>query len=48
MGQFIGDDIRLLPVTVNRIHEIPEILSFFMGQNTPERRQYIMNNLILR
>ena len=45
-GQFIGENIRLITVTIDKIHEVPEILKFFMGQNTPERREYIMGNLI--
>ena len=45
-GQFIGPDIRLLPVTVDTMREVPELLNFFMGKNTPDRRQYIMDNLI--
>lgn len=45
-GQFIGEDMRLLPVTIEKLSEIPELLSFFMGQNTPVRRQYIMDNLL--
>ena len=45
-GQFIGDNIRLIAVTIDRIHEVPEILKFFMGQNTPERREYIMDHLV--
>jgi topoisomerase-4 subunit B len=43
--QFIGPDIRLTPVSVEHRHSIPGLLSFYMGRNTPERRQYIMNNL---
>jgi topoisomerase-4 subunit B len=45
-GQFIGGDMRLLPVTVNAIKAVPQVLSFYMGKNTPERREYIMKNLI--
>ena len=45
-GQFIGEDIRLITVTIDKVHEIPEILNFFMGQNTPQRREYIMDNLV--
>ena len=45
-GQFIGDDIRLLPVTVDQRSEVPEILEFFMGKNTPTRKNFIMENLI--
>lgn len=45
-GQFIGDDIRLVPVNVKTIKSIPETLEFYMGKNTPDRRKYIMENLI--
>jgi DNA gyrase/topoisomerase IV subunit B len=44
-GQFIGENIRLLTVTVDHMRGIPEILEFFMGKNTPERRDYILKNL---
>jgi len=44
---FIGDRIRLTPVVVNGSGSVPEILSFYMGRNTQERRDYIINNLIL-
>ncbi|MBN2301997.1 MAG: type IIA DNA topoisomerase subunit B [Lentisphaerae bacterium] len=42
---FIGDDIRLTPVTIDRDHSVAEVLSFYMGKNTNERRAYIMSNL---
>ncbi|HHU35796.1 MAG TPA: type IIA DNA topoisomerase subunit B [Treponema sp.] len=45
-GQFIGSDIRLLPVSVQSLKKVPEILEFYMGKNTPERREYIMKNLL--
>jgi topoisomerase-4 subunit B len=45
-GQFIGADIRLLPVTVQGLKNIPGILEFYMGKNTPERREFIMKNLL--
>ncbi|WP_354005682.1 DNA topoisomerase IV subunit B [Desulfofustis limnaeus] len=45
-GQFIGDDIRLRNVTIDSISEIAQVLSFYMGKNTPERKQYIMEHLI--
>ncbi len=45
-GQFIGQDIRLLPVTVQSLKNVPGILEFYMGKNTPERREFIMNNLL--
>jgi hypothetical protein len=28
-------------------HSVPAILGFYMGRNTPERRQYIMNHLVV-
>ena len=44
--QFIGKDIRLIPVTVNTFSDIKPTLEFYMGKNTPERKQFIMQNLI--
>ena len=45
-GQFIGPDMRLVKVNVRSIHSIPETLNFYMGKNTPERREYIVENLL--
>lgn len=45
--QFIGPGMRLTPVQVENRHSVPSILSFYMGRNTPERRQYIMDNLVV-
>jgi len=42
---FIGKDIRLDPVLLNKDSGIKDVLSFFMGDNTPERQNYIINNL---
>ncbi|MCK9164015.1 MAG: type IIA DNA topoisomerase subunit B, partial [Bacteroidales bacterium] len=42
---FIGKDIRLDPVILNKESGIKEVLSFFMGDNTPERQAYIIENL---
>ena len=44
--QFIGDDIRLTPVTVASVGNVGKSLSFYMGKNTPERRAFIEKNLI--
>jgi topoisomerase-4 subunit B len=44
--QFIAKDIRLLPVSVNAFSEIKSTLEFYMGKNTPERKHFIMQNLI--
>ncbi|MBC7474029.1 MAG: type IIA DNA topoisomerase subunit B, partial [Candidatus Sericytochromatia bacterium] len=45
-GQFIGKDMKLIPVSVNEMQEVPKLLTFYMGKNTPERKQYIMENLV--
>jgi len=45
-GQFIGENMHLVPVSVNTLKAVPQVLSFYMGKNTPERREYIMKNLI--
>jgi len=45
-GQFIGEDMRLVKVTVDRRSEVPELLQFFMGKNTPVRKNFIMEHLI--
>lgn len=45
-GQFIGEDIRLIPVSISSIKETREVMDFCMGDNTPKRREYIMENLI--
>ncbi len=45
--RFIGPDMRLSPVRLANRHTVPAILGFYMGRNTPERRQYIMNHLVV-
>ena len=45
-GQFIGEDIRLINVNVDYMRDVPEMLEFYMGKNTPERRDYIIKNLV--
>lgn len=45
-GQFIGDNIRLEQVQVDTLSRVKPILKFYMGSNTPERKTYIMENLI--
>ena len=42
---FIGDDIRLEPVILSADSSIDSILSYFMGKNTPERQEFIIDNL---
>ena len=45
--QFIDDNIRLRSVTLDSLSEVAKVLSFYMGKNTPARRQYIMDNLVV-
>ena len=45
--QFIGPQIRLRQVSINNRRAVPAILGFYMGRNTPERRKYIMNHLVV-
>lgn len=42
---FIGEDMRLEPVMLSKAASIDSILSYFMGKNTQERQQFIINNL---
>lgn len=44
-GDFIGDDIKLEPVILNEEVDIDDILSYFMGKNTPQRQDFIIDNL---
>ena len=43
--EFIGENIRLDKVNLSKNDAIHEILEFYMGNNTPERRNFIMDNL---
>ena len=43
---FIGKDIRLTPVTCADDVDVEKTIKFYMGQNTPERKDYIMENLV--
>ena len=42
---FIGEDIRLDPVMLDKDMSIEELLSFYMGKNTPSRQEFIIDNL---
>jgi topoisomerase IV subunit B len=44
---FIGRAMRLSPVTVDDAHAIQPLLQFYMGKNTPQRREYIMGHLVV-
>ncbi len=45
-GQFISDDIRLIRASIRSLKNVSELLQFYMGKNTPDRREFIMENLI--
>lgn len=42
---FIGEDIRLDPVMLDKNTPIETLLEFYMGKNTPDRQDFIINNL---
>ncbi|MCP5469073.1 MAG: type IIA DNA topoisomerase subunit B [Chlamydiales bacterium] len=44
--QFIGKQMRLRPIGVNTFSDIKPTLEFYMGKNTPDRKQFIMKNLV--
>ncbi|MCP4605297.1 MAG: type IIA DNA topoisomerase subunit B [Proteobacteria bacterium] len=44
--QFISGDVRLVPVSVRSMGEVKQSLDFFMGKNTPDRKNFIVENLI--
>jgi topoisomerase-4 subunit B len=44
--QFIADDDHLRRVTVGSMSDVKTALDFFMGKNTPARKEYIINNLV--
>ncbi len=46
--QFIGPDMRIKQVRLDSLSEVSRVLKFYMGKNTPERKQYIMDHLIVR
>jgi topoisomerase-4 subunit B len=44
-GTFIGDNIRLQPVLLGKDGHLVKILEFYMGKNTPDRQDFIIENL---
>ena len=42
---FIGQDIRLDPVLMDKATSVETLLEFYMGKNTPDRQEFIINNL---
>jgi topoisomerase-4 subunit B len=44
-GHFIGKDIRLEPVMLQKDNKIQQLLGYYMGKNTPDRQKHIVENL---
>ena len=42
---FIGEDIRLDSVILNKNESVSDMLEFYMGKNTPDRQDFIIENL---
>ncbi|MFM1807367.1 MAG: topoisomerase 4 subunit [Bacteroidota bacterium] len=42
---FIGEEIRLEPVLLDRSMSVDQLLDFYMGKNTPERQEFVIENL---
>jgi topoisomerase-4 subunit B len=42
---FIGEGMRAEPVSLAHLHNSNQLLTFFMGKNTPERQEFIIENL---
>ncbi|MGI4886011.1 MAG: DNA topoisomerase IV subunit B [Janthinobacterium lividum] len=46
-GKFIGENIKLEPVILQSDRSIQQVLTYYMGKNTPDRQQFIIENLRL-
>jgi topoisomerase-4 subunit B len=44
-GNLIGENMRLEPVKMHGSTKVEDLLSYYMGKNTPERQEFIINNL---
>lgn len=44
---FIGKDMRLDPVMLTKADSVTNLLEFYMGKNTPERQDFIIDNLVV-
>ena len=44
---FIGPDMRLEQVTLHKTDQVQKLLEYYMGKNTPERQDFIINNLVV-
>ncbi len=46
-ANFIGPDIRLEQVTLHKTDQVQKLLEYYMGKNTPERQNFIIDNLVI-
>lgn len=46
-GGFIGEDIRLEPIILKKETSIKQLLTYYMGKNTPDRQRFIIDNLVV-
>ena len=46
-GEFIGENIKIEPVILEKDFTIPQLLTYYMGKNTPERQKFIIENLVI-
>ena len=44
---FIGPDMRLEQVTLHKNDQVQKLLEYYMGKNTPERQNFIIDNLVI-
>ena len=44
---FIGKDVRLEPVNLKKEDAVNDLLTFYMGKNTPTRQDFIIENLVI-
>ena len=44
---FIGEDMRIDRVSLRKEDGVPEVLEFYMGKNTMERQNFIIDNLVV-
>ena len=46
-AEFIGEGMRLDPVTLKKEDNVDKLLDFYMGKNTPDRQNFIIDNLVI-
>ena len=44
---FIGPEMRLEQVTLHKTDQVQKLLQYYMGKNTPERQNFIIDNLVI-